>query len=81
MKHSPFISPACKGNPMKFTNEVLLLSLFPLFLLGCSPRGTTENKIILQDCNHFNYSTKDCQIIDKLDGQCFCQNYKNFYES
>ena len=47
MKHSPFISPACKGNPMKFTNEVLLLSLFPLFLLGCSPRGTTENKIIL----------------------------------
>ena len=39
----------------------------------------TENKIILQDCNHFNYSNNKCQIMDKLDGQCFCQNYKNFY--
>jgi hypothetical protein len=39
----------------------------------------TENKIILQDCNHFNYSANECQIIDRLDGQCFCQNYRNFY--
>ena len=39
----------------------------------------TENKIILQDCDHFNYTNNECQIIDRLDGQCFCQNYKNFY--
>lgn len=39
----------------------------------------TENKIILQDCNHFNYSNDKCQIMDSLDGQCFCQNYENFY--
>lgn len=39
----------------------------------------TENKIILQDCNHFNYSNDKCDIIDTLDGQCFCQSYKNFY--
>ena len=39
----------------------------------------TENKIVLQNCDHFNYTEKDCQIMDRLDGQCFCQNYKNFY--
>ncbi len=39
----------------------------------------TENKIILKDCDHFNYTNNDCLIIDRLDGQCFCQNYKNFY--
>ena len=39
----------------------------------------TENKIILQDCDHFNYTDSECQIMDRLDGQCFCQNYKNFY--
>jgi len=39
----------------------------------------TENKIILQDCDHFNYTESECQIMDRLDGQCFCQNYKNFY--
>jgi len=53
----------------KGENEIFFQSFF------------TENKIILQDCDHFEYynDTKNCKIIDRLDGQCFCQNYKNFY--
>lgn len=39
----------------------------------------TENKIILQNCQYFNYTNDECQIMDRLDGTCFCQNYKNFY--
>ena len=39
----------------------------------------TENKIIIKNCELFNNTNDECQIMDRLDGNCFCQNYKNFY--
>ena len=37
----------------------------------------TENNIELGKCGSFDNST--CAITGKLDGKCFCQNYKNFF--
>ena len=37
----------------------------------------TENNIELGKCGSFE--NKTCAITGKLDGKCFCQNYKNFF--
>lgn len=47
----------------------------------------TENKINLENCNDLHNhtflnddnTTLDCYIKDKLDGNCLCQNFKNYF--
>jgi hypothetical protein len=42
----------------------------------------TENNISLRNCDHNNQSintNQTCLITDRLDGNCICQNYKNYY--
>jgi len=42
----------------------------------------TENNITLSNCNNSNLMTntnQTCLITDRLDGNCICQNYKNYY--
>ena len=39
----------------------------------------TENDIILNDCDLPTQLNQTCLITDRLDGNCICQNYKNYY--
>ena len=40
----------------------------------------TENHIKTQRCNDLSvFNNQTCDIVDKLDGNCFCQNYKNYF--
>ena len=43
----------------------------------------TENNISLTGCDHNNesitHTNQSCLITDRLDGNCICQNYKNYY--
>jgi len=42
----------------------------------------TENNISLRNCDNGNTTThtnQSCLITDRLDGNCICQNYKNYY--
>lgn len=42
----------------------------------------TENNISLTNCDDSNISSnvnQTCLITDRLDGNCICQNYKNYY--
>ena len=40
----------------------------------------TENHIKTKKCEDISvFNNTKCNIVDKLDGNCFCQNYKNFF--
>ena len=40
----------------------------------------TENHIKIKQCADTSiFNNTKCDIVDKLDGNCFCQNYKNFF--
>lgn len=47
----------------------------------------TENKVNLENCDNLNNhtflnddnTTLDCYIKDRLDGNCLCQNFKNYF--
>ena len=40
----------------------------------------TENHIQTKKCEDLSvFNNSKCDIVDKLDGSCFCQNYKNFF--
>jgi hypothetical protein len=40
----------------------------------------TENHIKIKQCKNTSiFDLETCEIVDKLDGNCFCQNYKNFF--
>jgi hypothetical protein len=60
---------SCKNLPYSFLyekgeNEFFFMTMF------------TENKISLVDCDN---NVTRCMINDRLDGNCICQDYKNYY--